>query len=83
MQQRVILKSPENTTIATLETPFYFDKMGHKIINQIGNVPLIHPGKYEFEVYVTRQGAQWPEQPSGSFPLLVIQMPTMQIGQTS
>ena len=80
MQQRVELRDPESTVLAAIETPFYFDKMGHRILNHIGNVPLPHGGKYEFLVFVTRQGAVFPENPSSTFPVIIQQMAVMQVG---
>jgi len=80
MIQRVVLFSPEKEQLLTVETPFIFEKLAHRIINRVAGLPLKGPGLHELCVYVTRQGSQYPDKPASSFPIQVVQAASMQVG---
>ena len=73
MTQLVIVRGPDNNEIGRVETQFIFQRLGHRIINKVGGFQIPHQGNYEFQLYITRQGAEYPEQPASSFPLLIQQ----------
>ncbi len=75
MVQKVVLLDSDRQVLISIETPFLFERMGHRIINRIGSLPITRAGAHEFQLFVKRQGSDYPSAPSASYPLLVQQVP--------
>lgn len=75
MVQKVDLVNPDGVGIFSQETPFLFERLGHRVVNRIGGVSVQAAGPYELQVRITRQGTQFSQEPQASYPLIIQQMP--------
>ncbi len=80
MIQKVEMVGPDGQPVIALETPFLFANIGHRVINNVGGIPINAPGRYEFRLFVKPQAAAtYPEQPVASYPILVQNVPSAQL----
>jgi hypothetical protein len=81
MIQKVDLVGPEGQPILTIETPFLFSNIAQRVINRVAGIQFNAPGWHEFRLFVKPQAAaNYPEQPAGSYPMLIQVAPSVQLG---
>jgi len=78
MVQKITLEDPDHRVVLSAETPFIFERIGHRTINRL-SITFPGPGPYELCLYITRAGADFPEHPVTRFPIVVQQAPTLQV----
>lgn len=80
MIQQVTLVDADDRPVMTVETPFIFANLGHRVVNRLAGIPINGPGRYEFRLFIKPQGAHdYPEHPVGSYPVLIQNAPAAQI----
>jgi hypothetical protein len=80
MIQKVDMVGPDGQSVMAIETPFLFTNIGHRVINRVGGIPFNAPGPYEFRLFIKPQAAaNYPEQPMGSYPVLIQVAPSAQM----
>jgi hypothetical protein len=76
MVQRVELRdpgNPRNSPILRIDTPFAFtaNQNSMRILNVAPPSQIPTPGNYQFQVYITREGSNFPTDPSAIFPVTI------------
>ncbi len=79
MIQKIVMLDPNKEKAATIETPFIFEKLGHRVINRVAGLPIKSPGTYEFSIFVARQGTPFLDEPAASYPLIVQKASSVQV----
>jgi hypothetical protein len=71
MYQRIELRNETNVLYSQIETQFIFERAAHRVINQLPIFQINGPGRYEFRVFVGRQGRDLPDRPVAIFPVTI------------
>lgn len=79
MIQKIVMLDPNKEQAATIETPFIFEKLGHRVINRVAGLPIKSPGTYEFSIFVARQGTPFLDEPAASYPIIVQKASSVQV----